>query len=82
MHRLSGQSNGCILVQYHPDIIKLFMLHSNSHKILTAHENENDKNKYIIALGLSYDVLILFINVKMTTVGIIMFVSRINFMLG
>ena len=53
-------------------------------KILNAHKTKNLKNKYCVSLALepSDVVFILLINAKMPTiVGILAFMSRINFML-
>ena len=59
-----------------PEVIQLFVLNSYEHKISTAHENIN-------AEKLSDVVFILLINVKMPTiVGILTFMSRINFVLS
>ena len=53
------------------------MLNSTEHKLSTAHKN--NKNKFL-ALNLSDAVFILLINIKMPTiVGILTFMSRINF---
>ena len=52
------------------------MLNSTEHEISTAHR----KVKKFLALSLSVVVFILLINVKMPTiVGILTFMSRINF---
>ena len=59
-----------------------FMLSSTEHENLTAHSNKlvNNKDNFF-ALKLLDIVFILLINVKMpTTVGILTFMSRINFM--
>ena len=57
------------------------MLNSTEHEILTAHTNENtDKNCFCFKSDV---VFIMLINVKMPTiVGILTFISRINFMLS
>ena len=61
-----------------------FMLNSTEHEISAAHKNKNaEKYRYFLLFNLSVDVFILLINVKMPTiVGILTFMSRINFMLS
>ena len=50
-------------------------------KIPTAHKYENAKKNTFLAFKLSYGVYIMLINVKMPTiVGILTFMSMINFM--
>ena len=57
------------------------MLESTEPEILTAHKNYNAENQYFS--GFSDVVFILLINVKMPTiVGILAFMSMINFMLS
>ena len=60
------------------------MLNSTEHEISTAHKNEKYRQmEKLIALSLSDDVFILLIHVKMPTiVGILTFMSRINFALS
>ena len=62
------------------EVIKLFlMLSSTEHEISTAHK----QLKKFLAISLSDVVFIMLINVKMPTiVGILTFMSRINFMLS
>ena len=66
------------------DYKKNFMLNSTEHEISTAHK----KLKYLqmkkfLAVSLSDVVFIMLINVKMPTiVGILTFISRINFVLS
>ena len=64
-----------------------FMHHSTEHEISTAHKNykklKHRQMKKILALSLSDVVFIMLINVKMPTiVGILTFMSRINFVLS
>ena len=59
------------------------MLNSTEHKISTAHKTKTLKKIGIFAFKLSYDVFIMLINVKMPIiVGILTFISWINFMLS
>ena len=60
------------------------MLNSAEHKISTAHKNLNtDKEVTCFNLSLLDDVFIMLINVKMPTiVGILTFMSKINFVLS
>ena len=61
-----------------PKVIKLFLLNSTEHEKLKYRQI-----KKILALGLSFVVFIMQINVKMPTiVGILTFMSRINFVLS
>ena len=58
-----------------------FMLNSTEHKISTAHTTKIPTKKYV-ALILSDVVFIMLMNVKMPTiVGILTFMSKINFVL-
>ena len=62
-----------------------FMLNSTEHEISTAHKNYKKKRqiKKLLALSLSDVVFIMLINGKMPTiVGILTFMSRINFVLS
>ena len=61
-----------------------FMLNSTEHKISAAHKTEIPTNKEVFfALSLSDVVFIMLINVKMQTiVGILTFMSGINFVLS
>ena len=61
-----------------------FMLNSTEHEISTAHKSKMLKKvDFFIAFNLSDMLFILLINVKMPTiVGILTFMSRINFMLS
>ena len=60
------------------------MLNSTEHEISAAHEKlKYQQIKKFLALSLSGDVSIMLINVKMpTVVGILTFMSRINFVLS
>ena len=59
-----------------------FVLNSTEHDISIAHEIAGEKIKVVLALKRSDAVFILLINVNMPTlVGILTFMSRINFML-
>ena len=60
------------------------MLNSTEHEITTAHKNlKYGQMKTLLALSLSDVVFIMLINVKMPTiVGILTFMSRINFVLS
>ena len=60
------------------------MLNSTEHGISTAHKNLKSRQiKKCIALSLSDVVFIMLINVKMPTiVGILKFMSRMNFVLS
>ena len=59
-----------------------FMLNSTEYEISTAHKTKIPTKKFL-ALSLSDVVLIMLINVKMSTiVGILTFISRINFVLS
>ena len=59
------------------------MLNSTEHEISTAHKLKYRQMKKFLALSLSDDVFIMLINVKMPTiVGILTFMSRINFVLS
>ena len=60
------------------------MLKSTEHGISTAHKNlKYQQMKKFLALSLSGVVLIMLINVKMPTiVGILTFMSKINFVLS
>ena len=60
------------------------MLKSTEHEILTTHKNKKYRQiKKSLALSRSYAVFILLINVKMPTiVGILTFMSRINYVLS
>ena len=61
------------------------MLSSTEHEISTAHINLNTDIiiKMFLALSLSYVVFIMLINGKMPTiVGILPFLSRVNFVLS
>ena len=62
----------------------LFMLNSTEHEIPNAHKNKKTGQiKKFLALSLAGAVFIMLINVKMqTTVGILTFMSRINFVLS
>ena len=65
-----------------PEVIKLFfMLNSSEHEISTAHKKLKYRQiKKFLPLSLSDVVFIMLINVKMSTiVGILTFMSRINF---
>ena len=63
--------------------LNLFMLNSTEHKISTVHKLKYRQAKKCSALCLSYDAFIRLINVKMPTiVGILTFMSRMNFMLS
>ena len=58
------------------------MLNSTEHEISSAHKNKLMKSKIFLVLKSSDAVFILLINVKMPIiVGILTFMSRINFML-
>ena len=68
-----------------PQVIKLcFMLNPTEHEPSTAHKKLKYRNlKKFLALSLSDVVFIMLINVKMPTiVGILTFMSRINFVLS
>ena len=68
-----------------PDVVKLFfMLKSTEHEIVTAHKTKNAANyRFFLTFILSDDVFIMLINVIMPTiVGILTFMSRINFVLS
>ena len=69
-----------------PEVIKLFfMLNSTEHEISTAHiKNKMLTNEDVSCFkSLMYVVFIMLINVKMPTiVGILTFMSRINFVLS
>ena len=57
-----------------------FMLNLTEHKNSTAHKTNILTNKEVFASSLSDVVFIMLINVKMPTiVGILTFMSRINF---
>ena len=61
------------------------MLNSTEHEISTAHKTKIPTNEevFFCKLSLSDVVLIMLINVKMPTiVGILIFVSKINFVLS
>ena len=59
------------------------MLNSTKQEISTAHKTEIPTNEAFLALSLSDVIFIMLINVKMPTiVGILTFMSMINFMLG
>ena len=59
------------------------MLNWTGHEISAVHKIWNTEKKEYLALGLSDDVFIMLINVKMPTiVGILTFMSRINFVLS
>ena len=59
------------------------MLNSTQHEISTAHKTKILTKKMFLALSLSDNVFIMLINVKMPTiVGILTFMSRINFVLS
>ena len=59
------------------------MLNSTEHELSTRHKTKTPKSREILALSLSYLVFIMLINAKMTTiVGILTFMSRINFVLS
>ena len=61
----------------------MFVLNSAEHEILTAHKTKNRQIKKFLALSLSDVVFIMLINVKIPTiVGILTFMSRINFVLS
>ena len=61
----------------------LFILNSAEHEISTDHKKLKYRQIKILALSLSDAVFIMLINVKMPTiVGILKFMSRINFMLS
>ena len=65
-----------------PEVIKLFFnLNSAEHEILTAHEYWNSQNQWKLQVWITKSQsFILLINVKMPTiVGILTFMSRINF---
>ena len=58
------------------------MLSSTEHEISTAHKKLTYRMKKFLALSLSDVVFIMLINVKMPTiVGILAFMSKINFVL-
>ena len=60
-----------------------FMLNSTEHKFQLLIELKYRQMKKFLAFSLSDDVFIMLINVKMPTiVGILTFMSRINFMLS
>ena len=61
-----------------------FMLNSTENEIVTAHKTHNAANyRFILTFKLSDNVFIMLINVKMSTiVGILTFMSRINFVLS
>ena len=67
-----------------PSYKTLFMLNSTDHKNSTAHKKlEYRQIKQFLVLCLSDVVFIMLINVKMPTiVGILTFMSRINFVLS
>ena len=66
-----------------PEVEKKFMLNSTEHEISTAHKTKMLKNKYFSCFSNSDVVFIMLINVKMPTiVGILTFMSTINFMLS
>ena len=60
------------------------MLNSTEHKISAAHKKlKHQQMRKFLALSLSDIVFIMLINVKMSTiVGILAFMSRINFVLS
>ena len=59
------------------------MLNSTEHKISTAHKKLNAGKKDFLAFKLSDVLFIMLINIKMpTVVGILTFMSMINFMLS
>ena len=68
-----------------PEVIKLFFtLDSSEHKFQLLIKTETLKKRVVShAFKLSYDIFIMLINVKMPTiVGILTFMSRINFVLS
>ena len=67
-----------------PGFKTFFMLNSSEHEISTAHKKlTNQQMKKLLALSLSEVVFIMLINAKMPTiVGILTFMSRINFVLS
>ena len=74
-----------IIIYTWPRGYKTFsMLNSTEHEISTAHKSKMPaNNEVIILLSLSDVVFIMLINVKMPTiVGILAFMSRINFVLS
>ena len=59
------------------------MLNSTEHEISTSHKTKIPTDEEFLALSLADVVFIMLINVKMPTiVGILTFMSRINFMFG
>ena len=59
------------------------MLNSTEHEIITAHKTKLLKMMTFLAFKLSNGVFVMLINVKMPTiVGILTFMSMINFMLN
>ena len=59
------------------------MLNSTEQEISTAHKTKIPTNKDFFALSLSDDVFIMLINVEMPTiVGILTFMSTLNFVLS
>ena len=66
-----------------PEVIKLFMVNSYEHDFQLLIETKILAEKKFLALSLSAVVFIMLINVKMPTiVGILTFMSMINFMLS
>ena len=60
----------------------IFVLNSTEHEISTSHKSKMLKNKDFLAIRRS-DVFIMLINIKMPTiVGILIFMSTINFMIS
>ena len=73
-----------MIKQTGPEVIKLFMLNSVEHEILNAHKYKNIKKfSFFPDSDKPRMLFFLLINVKMpTTVGILAFMSRKNFMLN
>ena len=66
-----------------PEVIKLFMLNSTEHKISTVHKIKMQTNREVSCFKSIKWCIILLINFKMPTiVGILTFMSRINFVLS
>ena len=93
MNSLSASGDFCCLLisiansldpDQAPRLSIFFMLNSNEHQISTAHKKLKYRQiKKFLALSLSDVVFIMLISVKMPTiVGILTFMSRINFVLS
>ena len=67
-----------------PEVIKTFiLLNSTDHEILIVHKTKIPTNKKVSCFSLSDVAFIMLLNVKMPTiVGILTFMSRINFVLS